>query len=68
MIKRHIVRSDGLILKFSDNRVLLFTHAHKFLGTRVYGPIIQEIQTNLHINKKDKQKYLKILSYSSSII
>ena len=68
MIQQDIIRKDGSVIKFYDNRILLFTVSHKFLGTRIYGVVLQEIQTNLKMNKKDKQKYLKVMSYSSSII
>jgi large subunit ribosomal protein L14 len=68
MIKQRIRRYDGTVIKFTDNRVLLFSNAYKFLGSRVYGPLMKEIRFNLHKNKKQKQKYLKVISYSNSII
>jgi large subunit ribosomal protein L14 len=68
MIKQQVSRYDGTTIKFSDNRVLLFSTAYKFLGSRVYGPLMKEIRLHLHKNKKEKQKYLKILSYSNSTL
>jgi len=68
MIKQQICRSDGTIIKFSENRVLLFSNTYKFLGTRVYGPLMKEIRYYLHNNQKEKQKYFKVISYSNSII
>ena len=64
MLKQYNIRKEGIILKFVENRVLLFSNAHKFIGTRIYSPIMKEIKTSFRINKKDQQKYYKIFSYS----
>ena len=66
MLKQYNIRKEGIILKFVENRVLLFSNAHKFIGTRIYSPIMKEIKTSFRINKKDQQKYYKIFSYSDS--
>lgn len=68
MVKNSIIRQDGTVVKFNNNRVLLFSNSHKFLGSRIYSPLAKEIRSNLRIIKKEKQKYLKIFSYSLSLI
>lgn len=68
MIKQQVRRCDGTTIKFTDNRVLLFSNTYKFLGSRVYGPLMKEIRLHLHKNKKEKQKYLKIMTYANATI
>lgn len=68
MIKQYHTRKDGSILKFKDNRILLFSNTQKIIGSRIYSPIMMEVKTQLRMNKKEQQKYLKIFSYSTFII
>jgi len=71
MVKQRVYRKDGTIVKFNDNRILLFSSGGlktKFLGTRVYGSIMKEIRQYIYENKKNKQKYAKLVSYCDSII
>jgi large subunit ribosomal protein L14 len=65
-VKSFTRRNDGTFIKFSSNKVLLFSSAYKFLGTRIYGPISKDLRFKL--NKDQKQKYLKIISYAEIII
>lgn len=68
MIKQNIIRKDGIVIKFNNNCVLLFSNVYKFLGSRVFGVIMKEIFFFSTGNKKEKQKYLKILSLCDFII
>lgn len=68
MIKQYRTRKDGCILKFKDNRILLFSNVQKIIGSRIYSPIMMEVKTQLRMNKKEQQKYLKVFSYSTFII
>jgi len=68
MISQHIKRKDGTYIKFTKNRILLLSKTYKFLGTRVYGTILKELRFQMFNNQYKKQKYLKLLSYSNSII
>lgn len=52
-------RKNGTFIKFDQNKSLLLSKTLKFLGTRVYGPIIKEIRT-----KDTFSQYKKIISYS----
>jgi large subunit ribosomal protein L14 len=68
MVKQYYKRYDGIIIKFTDNRSILFSKAIKFIGSRIYGPMMKEIKSKLQINIKQQQKYLKVLSYSKMLI
>jgi len=68
MIKQYQTRNDGSVIKFTDNRVLLFSNVQKIIGSRIYSPIMAEVKTKLRTNKKEQQKYLKIFSYSTLLI
>jgi len=68
MIAQSSKRKDGSFIKCSENRILIFSLNHKFIASRIYGPIMQELKIQIHKSKEKKQKYLKLLSYSESII
>lgn len=71
MVKQNIIRLDGTIIKCNQNRILIFVNSNsqtKFLGTRIYGPIMRELKYNINTSKKTKQTYLKLLSYTQIII
>jgi large subunit ribosomal protein L14 len=71
MIKQQVIRKDGTVVKFNDNRLLLFSMndlKSKFLGTRIYGSIMKEVKYYIYKNKTNKQRYFKIISYCDSII
>lgn len=61
------LRVDGSFLKFDNNRVVLFSNMHKFLGTRLYGPITKELKFYLKY-KTFRDKFQKLISYASNII
>jgi len=42
--KKRIRRNDGTVLRFDKNRALIFSDQLKFLGTRIRGPINQELR------------------------
>lgn len=57
--KKKVNRKNGIFVKWSTNRVLLFSDQRKFLGSRVYGPICKEVRKG-----KKKIRYRSIISYS----
>jgi large subunit ribosomal protein L14 len=61
--RQYTKRLNSNFLKFGENKIILFSKAFKLLGTRLYGPLTQEIRSRIYLNKKEKQKYLKILFY-----
>ena len=56
--KKSIVRKDGMILRFSDNAVVLITDQDQLIGSRIIGPIAREIKYT---------SYAKIASFASEI-
>ena len=43
MVKQFKFRKDGIIIKFKENRVLLFSNVYKFLGSKILGILTKEI-------------------------
>src|SRR3989338_1199072 len=37
-------RLNGVFIRFSKNRVIIFIEKNKFAGTRIYGPLCKEIR------------------------
>lgn len=56
-------RPNGIWIKFSKNRIILFFEKDKFAGTRIYGPLCREIR-----NKFLFSKFKKLISYAHRII
>ncbi len=57
--RQNILRDDGRMIRFDDNACVLLTPDLKPLGTRVIGPVPQELR---------KGNWLKVLSLSSKVI
>jgi|SRR5579885_460256 len=57
--KKNICRTDGTIVRFSTNAVVLVNSMYAPIGTRIFGPIAQELR---------KEKFIKIISIASSYI
>jgi large subunit ribosomal protein L14 len=62
-IKKNKRRLNGYRLKFSQNRVLIFSENDKFVGTRVYGPTIRELKRKLLINR-----FKRVISQGQKIL
>lgn len=62
-IKKNKKRLNGYRLKFSQNRVLIFSENDKFVGTRVYGPTIRELKRKLLINR-----FKRVISQGQKIL
>jgi large subunit ribosomal protein L14 len=52
-------RSDGSLLKFDNNAVVLLNSSNQVIGTRVFGPIAREV--------RDK-KFMKIISLAQEVL
>jgi large subunit ribosomal protein L14 len=61
-------RLSGVFVKFFFNSVLLFSKHCKFLGTRVYGLFLLEVNVVKNNDKKNRQFFLKIISYNRGLI
>lgn len=57
--RQQMGRGDGRMIRFDDNAVVLLAPDFKPLGTRVIGPVPQELR---------KGNWLKVLSLSSKVI
>lgn len=62
-LKKITMRPNGIWIRFDKNRVLMLNESFKFLGTRIYGPICQEIKKSGY-----KNSFKKIVSYSKITI
>lgn len=60
-------RNDGSFVCFDKNRIVLFSLTHKFLGSRLYGPICKELKEHLKL-KGSKERFQKLISYANNII
>jgi large subunit ribosomal protein L14 len=60
-------RKDGSFIRFDRNRIILFSTGHKFLGTRLYGPICKEVKKYL-VLKSQKERFQKIISHAKAIL
>jgi large subunit ribosomal protein L14 len=61
-------RKDGTIVRFFNNRVLIFNKQLKFLGSRIYGLILKEVKIKTFKQKKYRTFFKKIVSYNSFAI
>jgi large subunit ribosomal protein L14 len=57
--KKNIKRKDGTSITFSDNAAIIINNDNSLKGTRIFGPIAEEIRN---------KKYLKIISIAKEII
>jgi large subunit ribosomal protein L14 len=57
--KKNIKRKDGSNIRFSDNAAVIINNDNSLKGTRIFGPIAEEIRN---------KKYLKIISLAKEII
>lgn len=56
-------RPNGIRIRFSKNRIILFFEKDKFAGTRIYGPLCKEIR-----NKSLFSRFKKLISYAHRIV
>jgi len=57
--KSQIKRSDGSVLRFDNNAVVLINEDGTPKGTRIYGPIARELR---------QKKFMKIISLAPEVI
>jgi len=56
--KSNIKRKDGVVIKFSDNAIVLLNEDDEIIGTRIFGPIPKEIK---------ETKFQKIISLACEV-
>lgn len=57
--KKRVRRSDGSVIRFDSNAVILLTAQLQPLGTRVFGPVPRELRT---------ERFMKIISLASEVL
>lgn len=58
-VKKTILRKDGTAISFEDNAAILIDKQNNAIGTRIFGPIAQEIR---------EKNFIKIASLAKEII
>lgn len=54
-----VMRSDGSVLKFDSNAVVLLNNKNEPIGTRIFGPVTRELRSS---------NYIKIVSLALEIL
>ena len=57
--KDGVRRSDGSLIRFDDNAVVLLNNQKQPLGTRVFGPVTRELRT---------EKFMKVVSLAPEVL
>ncbi|EKE19106.1 MAG: ribosomal protein L14, partial [uncultured bacterium] len=57
--KKGIRRSDGSLIKFDSNAVVLLNAQLQPIGTRIFGPVTRELRTT---------KFMKIVSLALEVL
>ena len=57
--KKGINRTDGSVIKFDNNAVVLLDNKGQPIGTRIFGPITRELRS---------EKYMKLISLALEVL
>lgn len=57
--KRATKRSDGSLIRFDDNAVVLLNDADELRGTRIFGPVARELR---------EKQFMKIISLAPEVL
>jgi large subunit ribosomal protein L14 len=57
--KRGVRRSDGSVIRFDGNAVVILNNQQQPIGTRIFGPVTRELRT---------EKFMKIISLAPEVI
>lgn len=52
-------RSDGSVIRFDNNAVVMLNAQHQPIGTRIFGPVTRELRT---------EKFMKIVSLAPEVL
>lgn len=56
--KKGVRRSDGSLIRFDGNAVVLLNNQKEPVGTRIFGPVTREL----------REKYMKIISLAPEVL
>ncbi len=62
-LKKTTSRSNGIKIKFGDNAVTVYNKRNELIGSRLFGPVAQELRI-----ATGKKKHTKLLSIASAVI
>jgi large subunit ribosomal protein L14 len=62
-LRKATFRSNGMKIKFQDNAVVVYNKRDELMGSRLFGPVAQELRI-----AKGKKKNSKILSPAASVL
>ena len=57
--KKGVRRSDGSLIRFDSNAVVLLDAKLQLIGTRIFGPVTRELRT---------EKFMKIISLAPEVL
>ena len=57
--KKEVRRNDGSYIRFDDNACVLLTGVDELRGTRIFGPVAQELR---------EKKFMKIISLAPEVL
>lgn len=57
--RKGVRRSDGSVIRFDSNAVVLLTNQDQPVGTRIFGPVTRELRAT---------KYMKIVSLALEVL
>lgn len=62
-LKKITSRTNGIKIKFGDNAVVVYNKRNELIGSRLFGPVAQELRI-----ATGKKKHTKLLSIASAVI
>lgn len=57
--KKGVRRSDGSVIRFDDNAVVLLNPKKEPIGTRIFGPVTRELRTEM---------FMRIVSLAEEVV
>jgi large subunit ribosomal protein L14 len=67
-IRFWVYRYNGFYIKLFSNNILIYNKQFKFLGSRIYGLLLKEVQIKNIKIKQYRTYFNKIITYKSFII
>ncbi len=62
-LRKRTSRSNGMKISFGDNAVIVYNKRNELMGSRLFGPVVQELRI-----ATGKKKHVKLLSIASVVV
>jgi large subunit ribosomal protein L14 len=62
-LKKITSRSNGMKINFGDNAVVVYNKRNELMGSRLFGPVAQELRI-----ATGKKKHTKLLSIAAAVV